>query len=479
MKKASLLISLLSVWAVPAHADPVSADGAQKVEQGIASVFGPLAAKALTVTPDGDRYKLQWDLHALFQGNSTFSVTPVGASAVVHYLKPLGGALWQIDEQDPPLQYHLNMNTGQMHQVADVSAEAIQGGAIYDTDLGFYRQAKASVRNLREHTESPLAAGNLFLSTMDVTASGTPSKDGGVDVMETLSMTGLSDAVVAKRGPSFTMVARSAEAKVSVKALRAKELTQVASFAFNNFDKLQTSPDIRNQLLGTLANAMPIVGELGEDIVAKGVSIRTAQGAVALDELHYGIHFGGVSQDSSFDFTLHGSGVTVPEQIAGLADAGDIIPKEVSLAFGVRNLDIEDVVKAALKPRDAGSSSATNEADAKYLRENFVRDGKLTMVLRDFSAHSSLYDLQAQGSLTQDLKNQNAASGEADITMVNYDKTLSFLQANASKVKGFGQAATALQFARGMAKVNADGALTWSVELTDDNHVYVNGAKLR
>ncbi len=72
--------------------------------------------------------------------------------------------------------------------------------------------------------------------------------------------------------------------------------------------------------------------------------------------------------------------------------------------------------------------------------------------------------------------NAGKASGTATIHMRNFDKTLAAL-------KGLGpdmaaKSIPAVAMAKGLAKTERDGSLSWTVEVGDDRSIKVNGIPL-
>ena len=201
--------------------------------------------------------------------------------------------------------------------------------------------------------------------------------------------------------------------------------------------------------------------------------IATPAGAVALAGAKLAVGVVNAGPDSALDATIGAEGLSLP---VGLAPPGatDLTPSKVDIAFTVKGIDIAAAARAAIDSLHLGGPGpAISDADSAKVAAALMGAGPLKIEL----APSHVVAPAIDADLTGDLRYASGkTAGAVTVRMRDFDKTM-------NAVKGLGpdvatKSLPVVAMAKGLAKTESDGALSWVIEIGDDRSITVNGIPL-
>jgi predicted aspartyl protease len=121
----------------------------------------------------------------------------------------------------------------------------------------------------------------------------------------------------------------------------------------------------------------------------------------------------------------------------------------------------------------------SDKALDEKLQKAMFPDGTMTINFPKISAVSSLYDVEASGSMRGWLTEKDRVAMKMTVLARDLDKTIAAIQEAAKTKEDLSQLSFGLMMAKGFAKTDADGRSRWDIDLSDDGHVTVNGQVMK
>ena len=202
----------------------------------------------------------------------------------------------------------------------------------------------------------------------------------------------------------------------------------------------------------------------------QNVFVVTPVGPVGIAGLGFDMGMNGIVADGMLREVFKVDGLMLPAGILP-AWAIDLVPKSFGLAIEVEDFGLAAPAKILLETRDLSRTTPpTREEDAKLLKA-LVPKGALVVSIGPSKISAKLFDLDYEASLTAGP--YGTAAGAATIKATGFDRAVDALKAPPAEM--LGQATPALIAARGMAKTESDGFLSWRIEGILTGRILVNG----
>jgi hypothetical protein len=196
-------------------------------------------------------------------------------------------------------------------------------------------------------------------------------------------------------------------------------------------------------------------------------------GAVALDGAKFAIGVANAGPDSAIDTTISAEGLSLP---AGLVppNATDLTPSKIDLALTVKGIDLSAAAVQAIDGLHLGGPGpAISEADSAKVMAALLGAGPIRIVIAPSHVVAPAIDADIQGEVRYAV---GKPSGAVTIRTRNFDKTMSAIQGLGPAAAG--KALPVVAMAKGLAKAEPDGAISWLVEVGPDRSIKVNGIPL-
>jgi len=257
---------------------------------------------------------------------------------------------------------------------------------------------------------------------------------------------------------------------IGVDRLKSKTLFDLVSLVSAHRADLAEHEVELKDLLRPLAAPGLRFAEGGE---AAKLLIALPIGAIALSGARVAVGVSNNGPESALDVTVGAEGLSLP---AGLLPPGaaDLTPSKVNLAATVNGFDIAAAANMAIDSLHLGGGGpAISPSDSAKVTAALIGGRPIKVTLTPSHLAAPAVDADLQGELAYAA---GKPSGAVTVRMRGFDKTMNAVKALGPEIAL--KAVPALAMAKGLAKTETDGALSWLIELGDDRSIKVNGLPL-
>lgn len=465
------------------HAQAVSPEGARGIETGIVRFLGDKVGQAITVRPDGDRYRMDIDSSAVATWFSKFGATLSLSPNYTQFLTPLARGLWKL-EMDQGLSYDLTQRiqvpssttaTETREVRSHMRIDNMKGSGTYDEALQYFRDYSGTMSGVSWRSDDGKQQSNGKIDAMDVSLTGTPGTSGGVDIAEKVNGNRMELAFKLGGPLARNVLVDSFTINVSGEGVRLRPLVDIVRFVAGLDGDGPLSQAQKATLLQLAKASLPIVGKVEEHLEGRGISFGTDKGDVSIRSALYGVRFAGVNKNSEGFIDLSVAGLKLPDTMVPVPGAAALVPDEVSASIGMTGLNIADAADYLLSHLERAPDAKMPPDELKALQQIALQGDKLNFAFHNVKAKSAIYDLDADGTVQADVNNTKDVTAHFVIHARNLDTTVKYLQDHMKEVPQFGQASFVLLMMKGFAKPDANGALQWDIEVDQDKKIKVNG----
>ena len=452
---------------------PATPEGARAV-QAFFDRFLPAppagAAPTVSVKPDGQSYVVSADLAALNgllkAGGADASYD--SATLVVRLFEQDDGD-WRIVQDSFP-----TVASRAQDVTSVVRIDNYRQTLVIDPTLAWWVGGAASADKGNITSRSPKIDQTIDFGPLAAAFATTVNADGSVSstVREEIGDVAFKMSAIDKDGKAAGSSGRMDKAafNVGVDGLMSRKLFDLVSLvSAHRTDLAQHESEVKD-LLRPLARPGLRFVEGGE---ASRFMIATPMGAIALAGVKFAVGVSNAGPDSAIDAAIGAEGHSLP---LGLAPPGaaDLTPSKLDLALTLKGVDIAAAANTAIDSLHLGGPGpAISPGDSAKVSAALIGAGPLRLLLAPSHVVAPAIDADFQGEMHY---TAGKASGAVTVTMRGFDKTM-------NAVKGLGpevamKAMPAVAMAKGLAKTESDGALTWLIEVGDDRSLRVNGIPL-
>ena len=457
---------------------PATPEGAEKLSAFFAAYLGKSAAgdpATLAVTPEGSDYAVSLDLAALMAPFRSAGLSYDAAPFHCRLFEQDDGA-WRIENSDfPPITAH--MPDGD----STIAVTGYKSQFVIDPAIAWWRSGSggADTINLKAHGagfDEAIDAGALQMTASSQAAGeaavSSIMQESVADLAVRLAVTpGAAKGDADAKPVDVAAHADKALIDITLDGLKSRAALDLWAFLVAHPSRAELAAD-EAALKTLLTNALAGQLKLGENIGLQKISVQTPQGAVVMDTAKFG--FGGATGAAgAFEEHFSVDGLTLPP---GLVPPmyRDLTPTSVDVGFKASGFDVAAASAEAIADMHlAGDAEPISSADGAKVWAKLIGAGPVIVDVPPSRLLAPQLDLSIQGQV----RYQGAKpSGTFTVHMRDFDKTMAAL-------KGLGPEAEKkmipfLAMAKGMAKVEGDGTLTWVGELGADGMMKVNGLPL-
>ena len=429
----------------------------------------------VTVTPNGETYDVKLDFSPLIKKAATNGVeaqiTPFEMK-----LTSQGNGKWQVVQDQAvsfstkvPNQLDLNVKLGSLKSIG-----------IFDENLASFESSIADFvdMSVEEKVTAP-ETGNMQISysiksahyETKAVAAGADALDGTYNV----TMTGINEIIKMPATPGtgmpidITVAAESGTQDGTLKGMKVKSIYQLIRWFVAHASEEAVKAN-QTELKTLISSSLPLFGNINGKGALQKISVTTPIGPVSIDKLGFDASINGVVADGLLHEALTFEGLALPPGIVP-PWAADMVPTDFGIDFKVVDFDLAAPAKILIETTDLTKNEPPSpELDAKLLAAVLPK-GAVNVSVGPSSLKSKIYELSYEGAITAGPAFLPAE--QFTVKARGFDKLMEALQAAPQEIVG--QAVPMAVAAKGFAKTETDGTLTWKIESTPTGGMLVNG----
>jgi hypothetical protein len=452
---------------------PATSDGAQKI-QALLDSFLPAAPagspRLVTVKPDGQNYLVSTDLTAfnglLKSGGSPVSYDP---ATIIYKLFEQADGNWRIVLDALP-----KIVSRAKDATSTVEIDNYHQTLVISPALAWWLSGSATADKGALTLQAPKVEETFEFGPVKSDFATTVNPDGSVSstVKDELTNVEFKASATDKDGKTVASSGRLGKAafNIGVDRLKSRKLFDVLTFvSAHRADLAQHEVEFK-ELLTPLAEPGLKFVEGGE---ASKLMVASPVGAISLSGAKVAIGIANAGTDSAIDLAVAADGLSLP---VGLAPPGaaDLTPSRIDLSATLKGIDISAAAKQAISVLHLeGPGPVISDVDAAKVSAALLGAGPLRIVVAPSHVAAPAIDADLQGEMRYAA---GKPSGSMTVRMRSFEKTM-------AAIKGLGpdvatKTLPAFAMAKGLAKTESDGSLSWVVEVGDDRSIKVNGFPL-
>jgi len=424
----------------------------------------------VTVKPDGQSYVVSAELDAL---NGLFKAAGAAVAydpaTLVYKLFQQDDGMWRVvQDAMPKIVSHAAQGT------SAVEIQNFKQSVVVDPGLAWWVSGSASADKGALTMQAPKADERIDFGPLSANYATSVNPDGTVSTSVSEEVRDVAFRVSGATEGDKTSAASGrldkAAFRVGADGLKTRKAFDLATLLSAHRADLAAHEAELKGLLKELAAPGLKFAEGGQ---ASKLMVSTPIGAVALAELKMALAIANAGPQSAVETRLAAGGLSLP---AGLAPPGaaDLTPSKVDLTATLKGIDIAAGANEAIdRMRLGGPGPVLSDEDAAKVAQAFLAAGPLRIELAPSHVVAPAIDADLSGKFDYA---SGKPSGEMTIHMRGFDKTMAAVKALGPDVAA--KSLPGLAMAKGLAKTDADGSLSWVLELGQDRSLKVNGIPL-
>lgn len=475
MKSSLALLAVLFLGSSSSGAlAAATAEEAQRLTAALQAYLGSDSG-VVSVTPSGDTYALKLDAAPLFakikEPGFSASLSPFEMT-----LTDQGGGKWQVD-QDQAVTFSLKAG-----EAVDMSGQIgnLKGSGIFDEAMGGFTSSTSDFSDFsfaQTVVEKGMATKVAYtMAKIHYETALTPSGDGADGTMKA-TMSGLTETISAPAAADgstppmdFTIAVTDGSQDGTVKGLKPRATLDLMAWAVAH-PSGEVIKAAQAELKDKLRAVLPLFANINATSTMNGVTVATMMGQVGIARLDVDVEANGIVDDGRLREKFSVSGLSLPQ---GLVPpfAADLVPSAFTIDFNLGDFNLAAPAKLVIDNFDLTKEPPLPPGVEQQLLQALLPKGAVTIGLGPSTVIAKLFDLGVEGSMIAGP--MGTPSGEATVRLKGLDGVLTALQA-APPEMGMQQMGPMVMMAKGMAKTEADGTLTWKIENTQQGGILING----
>lgn len=471
---AGAALCALNVAAATAKDLPATPEGAQKINAFLATYLG--ATQAFKVTPEGADYLVSFDLAALTAPLQAAGFAYDPATFTYKLIEQDDGA-WRIDSAGIPA-----ISSHGPHGSFTLALTGDKGEFVVDPAIAWFRSATGSGDKATLHAQVDTGAEQtLEAGPWQFAVSGSAAAGGLVSSVLQKSATDVRASFVAPPKAD----AAAADPKTNTVTAHLDKLSLDANLdgfkshaALDLWAFLAAHPK-RPDLAANEAALKPLIAavaasplKLNEAFALDKVAVQTPNGAITLDLAKFG--FGADATGSgAVEEHIAFNGLALPPDLVP-APFRDFAPTSLDLTVKASGFDVAAARAEAIADLHfAGDAPPLSPDDRAKVWAKLTGGGPVTIDVPLSHIVAPHLDLAVEGRV---IYKNGRPTGSFTIHMRNFDSTMAALKDLGPDTER--KLIPALAMAKGLARTDGDGVLTWVGELGPDGGMKVNGLPL-
>ena len=470
--RAYLSLTAAVLWAFPALAGdkPATPDGADALRALIAKYLPAAQAGAnplVTVKPDGSRYLVSADLSAL---NAVLAETGISydPAVIVYQAVEQDDGNWRIAMDSlPRIGFHSKDATGA------IELTNFRAGALISPAIAWLLSGSANVDKGTFQIQNPKITQTIDFGPVQETIATNLGGDGSVStqVKEEIAELNLKAVGSSEGDPPINFSGRAEKALISLgvdgfKSRKAFDLWGLLAAHPARADLAAHEAELKGLLKDLAAPGL----KLDEGIEAQKAVITASLGAIALGNFKYQLGAANAGPQSAINLSLSADGLSLP---VGLLppNAGALTPSKIDIAAKLKGIDLSAAANEWISDLSLqGDGPLLSDDNAEKVEAAFISSGPVQIELAPSHVVAPAVDADFSGLIRLDHSKPTAA---ITIHARSFDKTMAAVKDLGPDISA--KAMPGLALAKGLAKSESDGSLSWLVELDAQRSIKING----
>ena len=449
---------------------PATSEGAEALKALIAKLFPAAQAGAtplVTVTPESAHYLVSIDLGAV---NALIKET--GASydpaVIVYKAVEQDDGNWRVVMDSlPSIGFHSDDASGKL-ELANFRSAALVSPAI-----AWLLSGSASADKGSFQLQGPKIAQSIDFGPAQETLATSVGGDGSVStqVKEEIAEIALKAAGTGENGSPINFSGRMEKALINVgvdgfKSRKAFDLWSLVAAHPARADLAAHETELKGLLKELAAPGL----KLSEGVEAQKTVVTASLGAIALADAKYRLGAMNAGPQSTIDFGVSADGLSLP---VGLLppNASALTPSKIDIGATLKGIDIAAAANEWISDLSLqGEGPVLSDDNAAKVEAAFLSAGPVQIEFAPSHVLAPAVDADFAGSIRLD---KAKPTGVITIHARGFDKTMAAVKGLGPDLAG--KAMPGLALAKGLAKSEGDGSLTWLVELDAERSIKVNG----
>ena len=471
---AYLSLAAAVLWAFPALAGdkPATPEGADALRAFIAKYLPAAQAGAtplVTVKPDGAHYLVSADLSAL---NALLAETGISydPAVIIYQAVEQDDGNWRVAMDSlPKIGFHSKDATGA------IELTNFRSAALISPAIAWLLSGSANVDKGSFQIQNPKITQTIDFGPVQETIATQVGGDGSVStqVKEEVAELGLKAAGAGdgdNESPiNFSGRAEKALISLGVDGFKSRK-------AFDLWGLLAAHParaDLATheaELKGLLKDLAAPGLKLDEGLEAQKTVITASLGAFALGDFKYRLGAANAGPQSAIDLSVSADGLSLP---VGLLppNAGALTPNKIDISAKLKGIDISAAANEWISDLSLqGDGPLLSDDNAAKVEAAFISSGPVQIEFAPSHLVAPAVDADFAGLIRLDHSKPTAA---ITIHARSFDKTMAAVKDLGPDIAG--KAMPGLALAKGLAKSESDGSLSWLVELDAQRSIKING----
>ena len=405
------------------------------------------------------------------QPNFTADVTPL-----VMKLADQGGGKWLVT-QDQPLSFSTEA-PGQLEMTAKVGS--MKSTAVFDQNIPAFTSSTTDFTDVSvDETITASGTGPTHVAygiksmhyETTATASGTDAVDGTIHATNSgfIERFSLPASPVSPTTVDVSLTADTATTDATIKGLKNKAVYQLIAWFVAHPSKA-TIEASQSELKAILGASLPLFENMSSKGTFQNISVTTPVGPAGVASMGFDIGINGIVADGMLHEGLTVEGLRLPP---GLVPpwATDLVPNKLALDFKIADFDLAAPAKILIDNMDLSNTDPIKPELQLKLLAALLPKGAVALSMGPSKIVGKILDVGFEGAMT--VGPVGKPLGEATVKAKGLDQVLDVLKAAPPEMVG--QSIPGLIAAKGMAKTEADGSMSWKIENTLQGNVLVNG----
>jgi hypothetical protein len=477
--RRTFLATMALLASTSAFAQTIDDQGASALAESLKRYLGQTAfeKKIVTVTPDGDAYKLGFDIPALISlfpaQDAVVKIDPYALR-----LKPLADGKWDVAGSVAPNGSFSFKGPEGQPQAAEWSVVDGKFSGIYDPAITYFSSASGSTGLIKfSSTEGPQKA-DVSIASGSFQLSGKAGANGGVDVTQTQTLTDFVETITGPAGeglPDMTLTLKSPKLDVNADGtgFRMAQFLDILAFGVANSEPEKfkaAQPEFKQLLLA----ALPLWDKMSGTYAFSDFVTETPAGAFSTSKLGINVAMDGIGKAGTLTYGISAAALKMPDGIAPPWSV-PILPTDVNLQFGGANLNLDGPARKFIEAMDITQDPPVPEAVSQEILAEFLASNpKVTVTDTSIKNKDTEFTINGEATFPQ-----QKPDVKATIVATGFDKLEAAMQAAASADPTAQQVFPMILAAKGFGKVQPDGKIEWLVEVKPDGSMLVNGTMLK
>ena len=469
---------------------PPTPDSAAKLQAFFAAYLGKQAP--VTVNPADPGFWVAFDLAALTAPTKTAGFAFDPATLKSRVIEQNDGA-WRVEFSSfPTLVAHIHAQDGgqPLDGTETIAVDGAKSQGLIDPAIGFWRTMSGEADSAKIEAKFPGIDETVDVGSVKVSGTAKAGADGAVSALMTQTAASANlkfdidpkaiktakataDAPAAADAQPYSVNVKTDQVSADVKleGLKTRPLLDLWAFLVANPSRPELAANeatFKSLLTAALANQTTAE----ETASLEKIAAEIPQGQVTIDSAKFGAN-GAIGPTAAFGERFEANGLTLPPNLIPAPFAG-FAPTSFAIGFRASGFDVAAASAEAIADLHlAGDGPAITPEDAAKARAKLIGPDGIVIDIEPSHIAAPLLDISFDGRIVY---KGAKPTGKLTVHMRNFDKTQAALKTLGPEVEK--KIAPALAMAKGLAKTDGDGSLTWVGEIGADGVMKVNGLPL-